>query len=189
MSSAEELQRMAGELRGIDQETQAQPVEERQAEEPEQQTPEPQAEVPEQRDEADAQWVARLFGTKSCTPAAGRLHPQRRGRPVTIMRACVACGKPSPESHCPDHPPKPWATSKRKQRIRLSGSGEQARRKRILERDMRTCHVCDEPGADQVDHVIPLSQGGADEDWNLASIHAQPCHRDKTAAEARRARE
>jgi 5-methylcytosine-specific restriction endonuclease McrA len=50
------------------------------------------------------------------------------------------------------------------------------------------CHVCDRPGADQVDHVVPLAEGGADEDWNLAPIHSEPCHRRKTAAEAKRAR-
>jgi 5-methylcytosine-specific restriction protein A len=43
-------------------------------------------------------------------------------------------------------------------------------------------------GADQVDHVIPLSQGGADSVDNLAVIHADPCHREKTQAESRRAR-
>jgi 5-methylcytosine-specific restriction endonuclease McrA len=72
--------------------------------------------------------------------------------------------------------------------VKLSGSSEQARRNRILECDMGICHVCGQPGADQVDRVIPLGEAGVDEDWNLASIHAEPCHREKTAAEARRAR-
>jgi 5-methylcytosine-specific restriction protein A len=91
---------------------------------------------------------------------------------MTVLRSCVRCGKPSKESYC----------------RKLSGSSEQARRKRILERYFYCCHVCGEGGADQVDHRIPLGEGGADEDWNLAPIHAEPCHREKTAAEARRAR-
>lgn len=107
---------------------------------------------------------------------------------MTILRACAKCGLPSPESYCPDHRPKPWEGSRRKERIELSGSAEQKRRLRILERDLWTCHVCDGPGADQVDHVVPLAEGGADEDWNLASIHAEQCHREKTRGEARRAR-
>lgn len=94
----------------------------------------------------------------------------------------------SPESYCAEHKPKPWATSRRKEQVTLSGSAEQARRKRILERYLYCCHVCGRTGADQVDHRIPLSEGGADEDWNLAPIHAEPCHRLKTQAEARRAR-
>ncbi len=107
---------------------------------------------------------------------------------MTILRCCIVCAKPGPASYCDDHKPKPWATSKRRVKVTISGSAEQARRKRILERDLSTCHVCGKLGADQVDHVVPLSKGGADEDWNLASIHAEPCHRIKTAEESRRAR-
>jgi 5-methylcytosine-specific restriction protein A len=107
---------------------------------------------------------------------------------VTILRACIKCGKPGPESYCAEHRPKPWATSQRRHRVGLSGSQEQARRRRILERYLNCCHVCGRTGADQVDHRIPLAEGGADEDWNLAPIHAEPCHREKTKAEARRAR-
>jgi 5-methylcytosine-specific restriction endonuclease McrA len=107
---------------------------------------------------------------------------------VTVLRACVTCGTPSRGSYCREHKPKPWATSTRKERLTVSGGAEQTRRKRILARDMGICHVCDQRGADQVDHVVPLAEGGADEEWNLASIHAEPCHRDKTRAEAERAR-
>jgi 5-methylcytosine-specific restriction endonuclease McrA len=84
---------------------------------------------------------------------------------VTVLRACVKCGKPSMESYCDEHKPKPWATSTRKARVMLSGSAEEARRKRILKRDMGACHICDQPGADEVDHVIPLGEGGPDADW------------------------
>ena len=107
---------------------------------------------------------------------------------MTVLRACVRCGRPSKESFCPEHKPKPWATSTRKGKVALSGSAEQARRKRILECYLYCCHVCGKVRADQVDHRIPRGEGGADEDWNLAPIHAEPCHREKTAAEARRAR-
>jgi 5-methylcytosine-specific restriction enzyme A len=54
-----------------------------------------------------------------------------------------------------------------------------------MERDGGICHVCGRPGADQVDHVIPLSEGGADDYWNRAPIHAKPCHQEKTQREAR----
>ena len=57
-------------------------------------------------------------------------------------------------------------------------------RRRILRRDQGICYVCRGPGANQVDHVVATSNGGSDEDDNLAAIHSQPCHARKTAAEA-----
>ena len=37
------------------------------------------------------------------------------------------------------------------------------RNKRILAAS-DVCHICGEPGADAVDHVIPLARGGTDDD-------------------------
>lgn len=88
---------------------------------------------------------------------------------------------------CPDHAPKPWATSTRRTRT-ISGSAQQKRAARIMRRYQRVCHVCGKPMADEVDHVIALSEGGADTDDNLRPIHSKPCHERKTQAEAQRAR-
>lgn len=57
-------------------------------------------------------------------------------------------------------------------------------RRRILRRDQGICYICGKPGANQVDHIRPASQGGGDEDSNLAAIHEHPCHAAKTAREA-----
>jgi 5-methylcytosine-specific restriction endonuclease McrA len=94
------------------------------------------------------------------------------------------CGNMQP---CPDHVRVAWADSRRSERSALSGWAQQRRAQRILETD-DTCHVCQRQGSDQVDHVIPLAEGGADDATNLAPIHRIPCHRDKTAAEATRGR-
>jgi hypothetical protein len=84
---------------------------------------------------------------------------------MTVMRACVTCGRPSPEGYCEQHRPKPWSTSRR--RVGLSGSSEQKRRRRILRRHLGRCHVCGGPGADEVDHVVSLAEGGADSEDDL----------------------
>jgi len=52
---------------------------------------------------------------------------------------------------------------------------------------MGCCHLCGRKGATQVDHVVPLAEGGADDESNLAPIH-DDCHAQKTAAEAKGAK-
>jgi 5-methylcytosine-specific restriction protein A len=71
---------------------------------------------------------------------------------------------------------------------RTSTAEWKATRLRILRRDGGRCHVCHLAGATQVDHVVPKGEGGGDEDTNLAAIHDDPCHRQKSAAEGLRAR-
>ena len=56
--------------------------------------------------------------------------------------------------------------------------------RRILRRDRHTCHVCGQPGADEVDHIINVKAGGTHDDDNLAAIHKTPCHERKTRHEA-----
>ena len=70
----------------------------------------------------------------------------------------------------------------------MSGWEQQRRAKFILNKYDTICHVCHLPGATQVDHVLALEEGGLDDIDNLRPIHAVPCHRDKTQAEAQRAR-
>ncbi len=106
---------------------------------------------------------------------------------MTILRACAACGRPSPNPYCDEHQPKPWSGSKRKQGLTVSGWEEQRRAKRILARDMHCCHICGGQGATEVDHVIPLAEGGADDEATLAGVH-ESCHREKTARESEEAR-
>lgn len=65
-------------------------------------------------------------------------------------------------------------------------------RRRVLRRDGYLCYICrrnpDLYPADSVDHIVPVSQGGSDEDDNLAACHEHPCHAHKTALEANAAK-
>lgn len=109
---------------------------------------------------------------------------------MAILRACVTCGKPSPNSYCDAHTPEPWAGSKRHRKVTIPRSQEQARRQRILERHLNCCHICGQvfpPQELEADHVIPLGEDGPDTEDNMAPA-CVPCHKAKTAEESRRAR-
>ncbi len=99
------------------------------------------------------------------------------------------CGTPGcPEVRpCPTHPPaKPWAASKARRQATGAITGGRAltnRNRKILKRHRYICHVCGEDFADQVDHVVPLAEGGTDDDSNLRPIHSTPCHAAKSKAE------
>ena len=45
----------------------------------------------------------------------------------------------------------------------------------MLARDLGICYLCDQFGADRVDHLIELAAGGTNDLSNLASCHAA-CH-------------
>ena len=52
----------------------------------------------------------------------------------------------------------------------LVGRARMERNRRILAAS-DVCHVCGQPGADAVDHVIPLARGGSDDPSNLRPVH------------------
>lgn len=103
-------------------------------------------------------------------------------------RATTVCSQPGCPNltPCADHPKPegPWVNSTRRERVGKSGWQQQRDAQRILRKHRGICHVCHQPGADEVDHVIPTTQGGSDDDSNKRPIHAEPCHRLKTAREA-----
>lgn len=102
---------------------------------------------------------------------------------MAVLKVCAKCGAIG----CTEHVKKPWQGSTRRSRT-VSGWEQQRRAKRILLRYDGICHVCGLPGADQADHVVPLSQGGEDTEENLRPIHSTPCHEAKTEREAQAGR-
>lgn len=53
---------------------------------------------------------------------------------------------------------------------RPRGASIQRRNRRILAAS-DICHICGEPGADGVDHVIPIAKGGTEDPSNLRPAH------------------
>lgn len=104
-----------------------------------------------------------------------------------------ACGHKTTASHgyCEDHAHlhKPWGTRKGSGR-----GGRPWRRKRdqVLQRDKGLCQPCMQQGrispATQVDHIIPVAEGGTCADSNLQAI-CKACHDVKTQAEAQNGRQ
>ena len=71
---------------------------------------------------------------------------------------------------------------------RMRGRANQARRERVLSADPLCVH-CKRNGlitlATEVDHVVPLWEGGSEDDANCAGL-CRECHKAKSAAEAAR---
>lgn len=105
------------------------------------------------------------------------------------MRARKLCSDPTCTNvqpcAIPGHSRQPFAGSARDRGQRISGGRRQARARYIIRRDDTICHVCGLPGADEADHIVPLAHGGADNADNMAAIHREPCHREKTDRERR----
>lgn len=77
-----------------------------------------------------------------------------------------------------------WKDHGHQDRLGKPGWQRQRDNARTIRRHRGICHWCGRPGADRIDHIVPLAQGGTDEEGNRAPIHGVPCHRDKTKAEA-----
>ena len=59
---------------------------------------------------------------------------------------------------------------------------------RVLRRDKGICHLCDQPGADTADHLVPWRETQDDSLSNLKAAHHDPCNRlrgDRSIAWAR----
>lgn len=88
---------------------------------------------------------------------------------------------------CRAHQRDGWANKAEPRKNRLPPDWS-TRRALVLKRDGGICHICHQPGADQVDHIIAGDDHSLE---NLAPIHEKTpphCHRYKTAQEGHAAR-
>lgn len=82
------------------------------------------------------------------------------------LKPCITCGTPSSGSRCPAHA--------------RNGSTRQWRTLRalILRRDRYRCVLCGEPG-NEVDHIVPVVDGGPDTPANCRTL-CRACHRERS---------
>ncbi|WP_078657955.1 HNH endonuclease [Streptomyces rimosus] len=112
-----------------------------------------------------------------------------RARQICFRSGCPKVAVRS--GACLEHVPKvvdhrqPWARKSKRNEHRSAGWTRL--RRTILRRDNRTCYLCGDPKASEVDHIIPVAFGGTDEPMNLAAC-CRTCHQLKTAREAQRGR-
>lgn len=102
--------------------------------------------------------------------------------PYAPPRACARCGKPAPKGKpCSCRPA--WEGS-------THPSGNDRRWQKTRAAKLRANPYCQHPGchriAAEVDHIVPLAEGGDRYDWaNLQSL-CDPHHDRKTNADAQR---
>ena len=110
---------------------------------------------------------------------------------------CSEWAQPGNKGKCDEHKSSGWVDRRRlgdqyggsARRAGASAGDLEAWKRAVRQRDMGTCYVCGEDGSDEVDHIVPVLEGGALLDLaNGGEIHSDPCHRRKTSRELAKAR-
>lgn len=100
-------------------------------------------------------------------------------------------------SRCDDHQPIPWRGRDNKaERYGISSGEWRTLKRKVTKRDNGCCYLCgaESPDLDdehaephELDHVIPISEGGARRSLDNLGLACTTCHDAKSKAEARRA--
>lgn len=111
--------------------------------------------------------------------------PTSAPKPCTVCSTLVRDGT----SRCEAHKVAAWS-ARRPDIKRTTGRKLQRQRHELFMREP-LCRECERHGrvrqAEIRDHIVPLAEGGADEDSNIQSL-CRDCHDEKTAGESKRGR-
>lgn len=116
----------------------------------------------------------------------------RRGPTVCGVPGCPEF-RPCPNTH-PNgdpHERKPWSGGDQEQRARRKAETSSPEWRKLRAQVLRLwpiCYLCGMNPSEEVDHIIPDTEGGTDDLGNLAGA-CGPCHRKKSAQEGQRARQ
>ena len=111
-------------------------------------------------------WVTR-------SPASGLCHTVPSATPATL--AVMAKRGAQARNQPMNYRPEPI--------VRIHGRRKQAMNRYVLRVHRGICYLCNLPGAVEVDHLVPLAAGGADDVSNMRPVHSV-CHEAKTRSEA-----
>lgn len=100
------------------------------------------------------------------------------------------------KGRCDEHQNSGWVERRRGEddrttmdRLGITETAWQRLKAKVMRDQQGLCHWCGNAGATEVDHIMAVTLGGAKTDEsNLAPIHSDPCHREKTSRELVEAR-
>ena len=117
--------------------------------------------------------------------------------PNKPKRWCAKC-RATHEAECPEKPKHNWNNKRLSRTDGRGGRAWRRKRERLFERDNYLCCIClargvlkpvdlHGPNHGVLDHIVPTTQGGTDDDDNLQTI-CQACDKEKTQRESVQAR-
>lgn len=86
---------------------------------------------------------------------------------------------------CDEHRPIAWrGRPSAEERYGMSRGSMRALKARVMRRDNGCCYICGGDDAEELEHKVPISQGGAPDDLDNLGVAHIDCHASKTQAES-----
>lgn len=119
-------------------------------------------------------------------PTGSSRCPEHAETKYRTRSSCVECGTPIIGGpYCEAHKPRPRESSRASYRAGYRDPNYHREKQAALTRAKGACERCGSGGRLEVDHIVPLRDGGANTRANL-QVLCQPCHKAKTRVDRRR---